>query len=147
MPIEDLADRFDTAFADHYTRTSSEPDSMQERMQADRESSYMWIREGSPIHEAIQEAAMIDEQPASDILEILQSLHGDFDAAAMGEESEFDGEAYYTPKGTDEQWWHEAWNTFEHSLKHEARFFSRSAGTHLAAVFGGAASNLKCNTP
>jgi hypothetical protein len=109
---------------------------MQERMQADRESSYIWVRDGSPAHDAIQEAAAIDEQPALDVLEILQSRHGDFDSAAVGEESEFDGDTYYTPKGPDDQAWHEDWNNFEHSLKREARFFSKSAGEVLAAVFG-----------
>ena len=137
LTIEELADRIDTAFANHYTRTATEPDSLQERMQADRESSYIWDREGSPAHEAIQEAAGLDEEPASDVLEILQNRHGDFDSAAMGEESDFDADAYYAEKGPNDQAWHAEWNNFEHSLKSEARFFSRAAAEHLVAVFGG----------
>lgn len=137
LTIEELADAIETAFAAHYTRTGESPDSMQERMQADRESSYYWTREGSPALEAIQEAAVIDEEPAADVLEILQNRHGDFDAATAGEESEFDGDAHYAEKGPDDQAWHEEWDNFEHTLKAEARFFSRTAGEHLAAVFGG----------
>lgn len=137
LTIEELADRIETAFADHYTRTANEPDSFEERMQADPESSYMWDREGSPANEAIQEAAGIDEEPAADVLEILRNRHDDLDSAAMGEESEFDGDAHYAEKGPDDQAWHEEWNSFEHSLKSEARFFSRAAAEHLAAVFGG----------
>lgn len=137
LTIEELADKIETAFADHYTRTAEMPDSLEERMQADPESTYTWMREGSPAIEAIQEAAGIDEEPAGDVLEILQDRLGDFDAAAAGEESEFDGDAHYTEKGPDDRAWHEAWDSFEQGLKVEARFFSRTAGEHLAAVFGG----------
>ena len=55
----------------------------------------------------------------------------------MLEESEFDGDAHYAEKGPDDQAWHEEWDNFEQTLKAEARFFSRTAGEHLAAVFGG----------
>lgn len=137
LTTEALADEIEIAFASHYTRTAEVPDSMQERMQADRESSYYWTREGSSAIEAIQIAAGIDEEPAGDVLEILQDRHGDFDAAAAGKESEFDGDAHYAEKGPDDQAWHEEWENFEHTLKAEARFFSRTAGEHLAAVFGG----------
>lgn len=137
LTIKELADEIETAFAEHYTRTAEGPDSLQERMQADRESSYIWTREGSPAHEAIQEAAMIDEEPAADVLEILQDRHGDFDAAAAAEESEFDSDAHYAEKGSDNQAWHEEWDNFEQVLKVEARFFGKTAAEHLAAVFGG----------
>jgi RES domain-containing protein len=137
LTVEELADRIETAFADHYTRTAEEPDSMEERMLADPESHYTWTRDGSPVIEAIQEAAMIDEEPAADVLEILQNRHGDFDAAAAGEESEFDGDAHYAETAADDQAWHEEWDSFEHTLKEAARFFSRVAAEHLVAVFGG----------
>ncbi len=137
LTIEELADEIETAFADHYTRTAQGPDSLQERMQADRESSYCWTREGSPALDALQEAAMIDEAPAADVLEILQDRHGDFDAAAAGEESEFDSDAHYAEKGPDDQAWHEEWDNFKQTLTAEARFFSKTAAEHLTAVFGG----------
>lgn len=137
LTIEEFADEIETAFASHYTRTAEGPDSMQERMQADRESSYYWTREGSPAIEAIQEAAGVDEEPAGDVLEILQDRHGAVGKDAFLEESEFDGEAHYEEKGPDNQAWHEEWENFEQTLKAEARFFSRTAGEHLAAVFGG----------
>lgn len=137
LTIDEFADEIETAFASHYTRTAEGPDSMQERMQADRESSYYWTREGSPAIEAIQEAAGVDEEPAGDVLEILQDRHGAVGKDALLEESEFDGDAHYEEKGPDNQAWHEEWDNFVQSLKTEARFFSRTAGEHLAAVFGG----------
>ena len=137
LTINELADEVETGFAAHYTRTAEGPDSMQERMQADQESSYYWTREGSPAIEAIQEAAGIDEEPAGNVLEILQDRHGTVGKDALLEESEFDGDAHYAEKGPDDQAWHEEWDNFEQTLKAEARFFSRTAGEHLAAVFGG----------
>ena len=136
LTVDELADRIETAFAEHYTRTAEGPDSTEAWMHADPESHYMWTRDGSPVLEAIQEAAMIDEEPAADVLEILQDRHGDFDAAAAGEESEFDGDAHYVETGADDQTWREEWDSFEHTLKVEARFFSRAAAEHLVAVFG-----------
>lgn len=135
LTLEELADRIEKAFDDHYVRTSPNPDSMQQRMLADRESDYEWDRDGQPAGDAIQEAAGIDEEPALEILEILSERHADFDAAKMGEECEFDSEAHYEFKDADASAWRAAWQQFEHSLKTEARFFSRSAGDHLASVF------------
>ena len=138
ISIKDLAERIEKAFTDHYTRTATEPDSWQERLMADRESSYDWVRDGTPVAEAIQDVACIDKEPATDVLEILAEKHALYpDKDNLGEESEFDADSYYDEKGPDNQAWHEEWRNFEHSLKTEARFFSRSAADHLAQVFGG----------
>ncbi len=136
IPIEELADRIETAFADHYVRTANYPESWQERAMADRESSYVWQREGQPVHDAVEAAASIPSEAVADVLEILDNRYGDFDSAAMGEETEFSGETYYEEKGASAQAWHEEWRNFEQSLKTEARFFSRSAAELLARVFG-----------
>lgn len=136
ITVEELADRIETAFADHYVLTANYPDSWQERAMADRESDYVWEREGQPVVEAIEEAASIPSDAASDVQEILDNRHGDFDSAAMGEETEFSGDAHYEGKGASARAWHEEWTSFERSLKTEARFFSRSAAELLARVFG-----------
>lgn len=136
IPIEELADHVETAFADHYVRTANYPDSWQERAIADRESDYVWEREGQPVLEAIEEAAAIPSEAAADVLEILDDRHGDFDSAVTGEETEFSHETCYEEKGASAQAWHEEWGSFEQSLKTEARFFSRSAAELLARVFG-----------
>jgi len=136
IPVEELADRIETAFAEHYVCTSAYPDSWQERAMADSESTYEWEREGQSVLEAIEEAASIPSEAAADVLEILDNRHGDFDSAAMGEETEFSSDTYYEEKGASAQGWHEDWQSFEQSLKTEARFFSRSAAELLARVFG-----------
>lgn len=136
IPIEELADRIESAFDDHYIRTSGQPNSWQQSLLSDRESDYNWEREGQPVLDAIEEAAVIPTAAAEDVLEILDDRHDDFDSAAMGEETEFSSETYYEEKGTNAQGWHEEWRSFEQSLKTEARFFSRSASDLLARIFG-----------
>lgn len=136
IPIEELADFIESAFDDHYVRTPNQPNSWQQSLLSDRESDYDWEREGQPVLDAIEEAAEIPHEAAEDVLEILGRRHGDFDSAAMGEETEFSLEAYYEQKSASAQGWHEEWRFFEKSLKTEARFFSRSASELLARIFG-----------
>ncbi|MCW2293176.1 hypothetical protein M2262_003226 [Pseudomonas sp. BIGb0408] len=133
--IEQLADRIEQAFAEHYVRTSNEPDDWQQSLMRDRESDYDWDRDGEPVHDAIAGAARIPEEAASDVLEVLSDRHFDFDAAAMGDECEFDGESHYEQKDSSDVTWQHDWQHFEKTLKTEARYFSRAATDHLAAVF------------
>ena len=136
IPIGELADRIESAFYDHYVRTSDQPDSWQQSLLSDRESNYDWERDGQPVLDAIEEAAVVPREAAEDVLAILDDRHGDFDSAAMGEETEFSSDSYYEEESTTAQVWHEEWRHFEQALKTEARFFSRSASELLARVFG-----------
>lgn len=135
--IEDIAERVETAFEQHFRRTSDQPTSWQQSLLSDRESNYEWERDGEPVVWAIANAAEIPEQAAQDIQAILDDKYGDFDAAAMGEETEFCSGSYYEEKGPSDHMWQEEWRYFDRSLKTEARFFSRSAAAHLASIFSG----------
>jgi hypothetical protein len=132
-----IADRVETAFEQHFRRTSDQPMAWQQSLLSDRESNYDWERDGEPVIWAIANAADILEHVAEDIQAILDEQYADFDAAAMGEESEFCSESYYEEKGSSDDVWQEEWCNFERSLKTEARFFSRIAAGHLASVFCG----------
>jgi hypothetical protein len=146
--IEEMADRIETAFEDHYRRTSDQPDSWQQSLLADRESSYEWERSGEPVVDAIESAAEVPRGAAEDIQTVLDDRHGDFESAAMGEETEFAGDSYYEEKGPSDFEWQEEWRAFEQSLKTEARFFSRSGAVHLASVFGDIDKlTTKCGRP
>ena len=133
--IDNLAERVDQAFEQHYARTSDQPNSWQERLLSDRESNYDWDRDGEPVVWAIANAASIDEEVAQDIQSILEEKHGDYDSAAMGEETEFHPHSYYEEKAPSDKTWQAAWTEFEQTLKTEARFFSRSATDHLGSLF------------
>jgi hypothetical protein len=132
-----MAERIEEVFEQHYIRTSDQPNSWQQTLLSDRESDYDWERDGEPVVQAIANAADMREDAAQDIQTILDDEHGDFDSAAMGEETEFCSESYYKEKGTSDRAWQEEWSSFERSLKTEARFFSRTAAAHLASVFSG----------
>ncbi|MBN3777022.1 RES family NAD+ phosphorylase [Burkholderia sp. Ac-20345] len=136
LSIDDLAERIETAFEDHYIRTPDQPNSWQERLLADKESDYDWDREGVPVLDAIADAALIPQGAAEDVLAILEERHGDFDKDAMGEESEFSSDSYYEERGPDYRGWQDEWLGFVNSLKTQARFFSLSAANHLTEVFG-----------
>lgn len=135
--IEELAECIETAFDDHYYRTSDQPDLWQQMQLDDRESNYIWYRDGVPVIDAFESAAGIPGEAAADVQTVLDNKHCDMESAQMGEETEFSPDSYYDEKGASDRAWHEEWRAFERSLKKEARFFSQFAASHLASVFGG----------
>lgn len=137
LSISDIAAMVEVAFEQHFIRSSAEPDSFQIAMLSDRESDYSWERDGEPVVDAIANAAEISQEAAEDIQQVLADEHGDFDNAAAGIEDEFDGDAYYRERDVNTDGWTAEWETFERSLKTEARFFSQIAAAHLEAVFEG----------
>ena len=132
---EKLAELVEQAFERHYLRTADQPNSWQVRLLSDKESDYDWDRDGEPVIWTIANAAGIEEEIAKDIQSILEETHGDFDSAAMGEETDFHPHSYYEERPASDDAWQEAWSEFERSLKTEARFFSRSAIDHLTSLF------------
>lgn len=133
--IEEIAEHIETAFEQHYRRTSDQPTYWQQSLLSDRESDYEWERDGEPVVWAIVNAADIPEDAAQDIQVILEDKHGDFDTAAMGEETEFCSGSYYEEKETTNHIWQQEWLNFEASLKTEARFFNQIALAHLTSIF------------
>ncbi|MBU0730400.1 MAG: RES family NAD+ phosphorylase [Proteobacteria bacterium] len=137
ISVEELSERIETAFDQHYYRTSDQPTPLQYSMLSDRESNYEWYREGQEVVMAIMDAASIPEKAASDIQKILEEKYDDFDSAAMGEETEFSPDSHYEESGVDGGRWWADWEEFQRSLKTESRFFNRSASSLLEEVFNG----------
>lgn len=133
--LDEVAERVEAAFAEHYLRTSDQPDSWEYSLLSDKESNYSWERHGVPVLDAIADAANLPELAAEDIQQILDEKYWDFEATKAGEETEFSSDSYYEEKGASDAGWQEEWRAFETSLKTEARFFSRAAAEHLASVF------------
>lgn len=119
--IETLAGRIEIAFEQHYARTANEPDAIQSMMMGDKESTYHWDREGEPTISAIANAAVVDEDAATDIQRVLAAKYHDYEG--IEQETEFDEEVHYEENGTDDARWQEEWTDFERALKTEARFF------------------------
>ena len=139
LTIGELADYVDTAFEHHYRRTATEPTSLESTMM--KETDYDWHREGEQAAYAIANAAEIDEEPAEDIRSVLDERHSNFESAQMGEETEFDDEAHYAEKDTDDIEYRENWRYFENSVKTEGRFFSAVAEATLQDVLEGLADH------
>ena len=137
--IEEMADRIELAFDQHYRRTSEEPNTYERLALSDRESSYSWERHGDPADIAIESAAEIPEDAARDIQQELEERHYDHDAAKAGEESEFASDAHYEEQAADGDHWRRQWSEFDRAIKTQARFFGHNAKELLTEIF----SNLE----
>jgi len=135
ITLEDLADRIESAFETHYSRTSTEPNSYEYAMLRDKEIDYDWEREGQQTVYAIMDAAHVSEEIAQDVQSILEYRHFDFEEATMGIEAEFSDDAHYEEIMPKDYRWQEEWNSFEKQIKTEARFFSRTGAAHLGELF------------
>lgn len=133
--IEALSQIVQTAFEQHYYRTSPYPTAYEWAMI--KEYNDDWDRHGEPIVDAIMNAAGIPYEAACAIQAILNDQCSDYEAAKMGEELEFSTKSFYEKREPDDKRWQKEWNNFEHFLKTEARFFSRSASQLLTSVFTG----------
>jgi hypothetical protein len=108
--LEQMADRVSGAFERHYKRTSDEPDGFERAMMNDKESSYDWSRHGEPVRFVIQEAAEIDDEPATEIQQILRDENASDPMDAISGEQEFDDESHYEPKEHSASAWQDEWN-------------------------------------
>jgi len=136
--LEQMADRVQTAFAEHYVRTADQPD--EDESLAQRYGDYEWTRRGMAANEAIQLAAQIEPEPGDAIAEILEDRYNTLSPGDPIEEQEFDGESHYERRrSAEDDHFHQDWDRFEQSLKSEARFFSRKAQAVLSNIFDGIA--------
>lgn len=135
ISIEDLADRVEAAFDTHFYRTATGRSDLEYTMLKDPEGSYEWEREGEPVILAIADAAGVSEAVVQEVQEVLDYRFGDFDAAAAGEETEFDGGSHYCRKGPNDVEFQLEWVHLERSLKSETRFFNKAAAGHLDRLF------------
>jgi len=127
ISLKDLSKRIETVFQTHYERTSTEPEDW-------INSFYQWERAGEPTIDAIMNAAVIPEEAARTIQETLADKHLDFDEAAM-DEGEFSSDAYYEEILPGSAEWQAGWDLFEHTVKTQARFFSRVSASQLSELF------------
>lgn len=132
-----MADEIETAFEEHFYCTPTDPSDYDYAMMKERG----WYRDGNPVADVIAEAAGIEPEPAEDIRKVLAKRHFDWELAKMGEENPFDESAYYAEKEPDDFESIAGWLYFEHSLKTQARYFSRSAQETLKYIFEGVAEH------
>ena len=129
--IEELAKEIETAFEDHFRRTSEEPTGYEYAIAKE----VGWERAGDPVAFMIGGAAEVDEKIAEDIRLVLEGRHVDIERDQRVEEGPFDEEAHYVLKEPDDVQYQHRWRIFENSLKTEARFFGTSAEGVLKDIF------------
>ncbi len=135
--IDSLSERIDQVFKEHYQTTPDEPDGFEYAMMNDDESDYSWERDGEPVIDVIADCAKSPWEAARDIQLVLEDKYFDYDAAKMGEDTEFSSDSYYRETHVDSSYWHAEWRQFEESLKSEARLFNQAAARSLASILDG----------
>jgi hypothetical protein len=133
--IEEMADKIDKAFADFYQLTPSEPEGHDATLHHDPDIPWEWRREGDPVADAIEEAAMIDELPAEDIRKILAERHSTPPPDSCETERPFSVDSHYDLKDPDQGDLDAKWQDFATELKTQTRFFSQNATQMLDRIF------------
>ncbi|MCD8739373.1 RES family NAD+ phosphorylase [Mucilaginibacter roseus] len=138
-----IVDRVEQVLLDHYQLTPIEPSDWEYYKQhADKESDYVWYREGQTVEEILLNEFDIREEASVEIASMLEARHSDMDTWAIGEETEFDSGTHYELKGISDERWVSEWERFGNILKTESRFFSEQVANLLATIFDGL-ENLK----
>ncbi|RVP09735.1 RES domain-containing protein [Sinorhizobium meliloti] len=137
LELNAICDYVDAAFQRHFTRARMEMNSYEWAAHKDPESSFEFEPNGEQTVYAILNAADVSEAIAEDIQQVLQDRYSDFEAAQIGDTTEYDSELHYEELQPDGREWQETWESFERSLKTEARFFSARALAVLNSVFSG----------
>jgi hypothetical protein len=140
LSLDEVADKVERVFTDHFYKTATEPSGME--YMAAKEGEKDWERPGQPVIELIEELARIELEPAQDLQEILEDRHSDFELAKTGEEQEYDADSQYAMLDVDTIGTHAEWTRFEKVLKTEERYFSKTAEETLSRIFEGIANRI-----
>ena len=140
LSLDEVADKVDRVFTDHYFKTATEPSGVEYIMAKEGEKD--WERLGEPVIELIEELAGIEPEPAQDLQEILEDRHSDFELAKMGEEQDYDADSQYAMQDVDPVGTHAEWTRFEKILKTEERYFSKTAEETLSRIFEGITNRI-----
>ncbi|CAM3347508.1 RES family NAD+ phosphorylase [Polaromonas hydrogenivorans] len=133
--LQTLADRVQEVFDEHFQLSSDQPDLWQEMLLRDKESDYVWFREGEEPQEIIASYAEVSREIAIDIVEIWSSSseHDPFEF----DEDPFGDEARYIEITTSHGQIESSWSEMQDELLHRTRFFSKSTVDFLEELFNG----------
>jgi len=140
LPLEEIADIFETAIATHYERTPSEPSEMEQAMIHEGIRGW-WYPDGQPIGDVLEEIGECSGEIAEAIRDVLDSRHSTKEDYEMGTITEFDSEAHYEGSAISGGELGEEWPVFEKNLKMKSRYMSVVALKTLDKVFQGIESH------
>jgi hypothetical protein len=120
--ISQLADRFEAMFQQHYQREG--------------EVDYRWAEpRGESVEFIVGDSGRLPEEAAADIQSVMEDRYFDFDAAAAGDQTDYDSELTYVESHVDDRELQEDWSNLEQEIKSRRRFFSRTAESGFARLF------------
>lgn len=131
ISIEDIVTRVIEALDKHFYVTNSEPEPWQEMLMRDKEETYDWFRDGTPLEELLIDILETTDEIVQDILQLLpdQSQYEDFC------EARHDADTHYDYAISKDPLWEENWKELEQSIKSESRYFNPVANKVLDDVF------------
>ena len=133
--LSEIATIVDQWFHAHFQRTASEPNGFEYMMLKDKELGYDWYREGEAPNDLIAFELSVNEDIADNLHLILADQYSDYDAAIIGEETEYGDEVLYEEKAVSDSGLYWEWQQFERTVLNEARFFSEGAKEFLDGIF------------
>lgn len=116
VPLEELSPRLHKLFMEHYEQPGDGP---------------FYYNYGEPAVDIIQDQLSIDEEPAKDLLSVLEFENNDFD----GLDTIYDETYHYIKINRSENSLGIAWEKLEESLKKELRYFNPLVKDFLDGLF------------
>ena len=100
--LSEIATIVDRGFQEHFQRTASEPNGYEYMMLKDKELEYDWYREGEAANDLIAYELSVSQEIADKLHLLLADEYSDFDAAIIGEETEYGDEVLYEEKAVSD---------------------------------------------
>ena len=132
--LDKVADRIHEVVEEHFIRTSSEPDFLETIFLREHLINF-WTPDGDPVEQVIAEIAGLDEDPTSDLRELLSGRYA-YWAATQGGEDPYDSEAYYRRRHPSDWDFRYDWREFCEEIMFRERFFPKNAEPTLNKIFG-----------
>lgn len=137
ITLQQLAERLERVFKDHYQWISSPPPRDEFPEAYDDRSPYYYLSQGVPVAEIVEHAAKIGTGPAAHIQQLLDSRNYFEEGEITGEANPFGEDARYIAKSEDGHELSSNWLWFKYSLKTETRLFNTWGEQTLQEVFAG----------
>jgi hypothetical protein len=136
LPLEEVADLFESAIETHYERTPSGPSDMEQAMINEGMRDW-WYPDGQAIGDLLEEMGDCNGEVAEAIRDILDTRHTTKEDYEMGNITEFHSEAHYEGSAVTGGELGEEWPVFEKNLKTKSRYMSVAALKTLDKIFQG----------
>lgn len=134
--LDKVSDATETAIAQHFVRTPTEPSAMEYTMI--KHGALDWYRDGDEIESVIENLLQTSPEVARAVQQCLESRHADFFSE---DETEFASGSYYEEsRRIDTDNLDGMWANFVSSLKTESRFINHSVKATLDGIFSGVES-------